>query len=150
MCETYAIQAILCYKAQTCKSCSVAKITSQTVRLTTNTTHSVMSPALYRGTLKRREPILLHKVSLPLSVSLIHSCCCHLPGPTELTVSRFWQMVWDYQVPTIVMLTHCVEDGKVCLKPFIPGLTGGVDNACTYARIYVSLGDYSCSTMHWV
>jgi hypothetical protein len=35
-------------------------------------------------------------------------------GPTELTANRFWEMVWDYQTPTIVMLTRCVEDGKVC------------------------------------
>ena len=35
-------------------------------------------------------------------------------GPTELTANRFWDMVWDYQIPTIVMLTRCVEDGKVC------------------------------------
>ena len=24
-------------------------------------------------------------------------------------------MVWEFQAPTIVMLTRCVEDGKVCL-----------------------------------
>ena len=35
-------------------------------------------------------------------------------GPTELTANRFWEMVWDYQIPTIVMLTRCVEDSKVC------------------------------------
>ena len=76
----------------------------------------------HRGTPKRQKPTLLHKVTisyayLSLPVSLSHSCCSCLPGPTELTVSRFWQMVWDYQVPTVVMLTHCVEGGKVCLKP---------------------------------
>ncbi|CAI7989140.1 Tyrosine-protein phosphatase Lar, partial [Geodia barretti] len=31
-------------------------------------------------------------------------------GPTELTANRFWEMVWDYQIPTIVMLTRCFED----------------------------------------
>ena len=34
-------------------------------------------------------------------------------GPTELTVVKFWQMVWEYQLTTIVMLTRCVEDNKV-------------------------------------
>ena len=34
-------------------------------------------------------------------------------GPTELTVVRFWQMIWEQQLSTIVMLTRCVEDGKV-------------------------------------
>ena len=36
-------------------------------------------------------------------------------GPTELTVVKFWQMVWEYQVNTIVMLTRCVEDNKVAI-----------------------------------
>ena len=34
-------------------------------------------------------------------------------GPTELTVVRFWEMIWEYQIPTIVMLTRCVESAKV-------------------------------------
>jgi hypothetical protein len=33
-------------------------------------------------------------------------------GPTDLTVSRFLEMLWQYQIPTIVMLTRCVEDGR--------------------------------------
>ena len=45
-------------------------------------------------------------------------------GPTGVTVNRFWEMVWEQQTHTIVMLTRCVEDGKVssCLLTlaFIP------------------------------
>ena len=45
-------------------------------------------------------------------------------GPTGVTVNRFWEMVWEQQTPTIVMLTRCVEDGKVSSCPltlaFIP------------------------------
>ena len=37
----------------------------------------------------------------------------HVTGPTEQSVERFWRMVWEYQLTTIVMLTRCVEDGKV-------------------------------------
>ena len=33
-------------------------------------------------------------------------------GPTEETVVKFWQMVWEYQLNTIVMLTRCVENNK--------------------------------------
>ena len=34
-------------------------------------------------------------------------------GPTDVSVRRFLDMVWQYQIPTIIMLTHPVEDGKV-------------------------------------
>ena len=34
-------------------------------------------------------------------------------GPVEVSVGRFWSMVWEYKLHTIVMLTQCVEAGKV-------------------------------------
>ena len=37
----------------------------------------------------------------------------YVAGPIEETVVKFWQMVWEYQLTTIVMLTRCVEDNKV-------------------------------------
>ena len=52
-------------------------------------------------------------------ISHSHMMYIHIPslscgaGPTELTVVRFWQMIWEHQLPTIVMLTRCIEDGKV-------------------------------------
>ena len=33
-----------------------------------------------------------------------------------MSVNRFLDMVWQYQIPTIVMLTCPVEDGKVSLS----------------------------------
>ena len=76
----------------------------------------------HRVTQTSKMPTLLHKVRMKLMLSndihvYIH---CYLPpppcgvaGPTEQTVGRFWQMVWENQLTTIVMLTRCVEDGKV-------------------------------------
>ena len=34
-------------------------------------------------------------------------------GPVDVSVGRFWSMVWEYGLHTIVMLTRCVEAGKV-------------------------------------
>ena len=43
-------------------------------------------------------------------------------GPVEVSVERFWRMIWEYEVKTIVMLTQCSEAGKVCMP---------AENICT-------------------
>ena len=35
-------------------------------------------------------------------------------GPKESTTYDFWRMVWERRVTCIVMVTKCVEEGKVC------------------------------------
>ncbi|CAI8037624.1 Phosphatidylinositol phosphatase PTPRQ [Geodia barretti] len=34
-------------------------------------------------------------------------------GPVDVSVESFWRMVWEYETPTILMLTQCTEAGKV-------------------------------------
>jgi len=32
------------------------------------------------------------------------------------TVGDFWRMVWEYKLPTIIMLTETIEAGKVSTR----------------------------------
>ena len=61
----------------------------------------------------------------------------YVAGPTEETVVKFWQMVWEYQLNTIVMLTRCVEDNKV----YTPAIAN-----CTFLSSYCYVIELSQST----
>ncbi|CAI8039702.1 Receptor-type tyrosine-protein phosphatase S, partial [Geodia barretti] len=41
-------------------------------------------------------------------------------GPVDVSVERFWRMVWEYETPTILMLTQCTEAGKVKCVQYWP------------------------------
>ena len=45
-------------------------------------------------------------------------CVLYHIGPLAETVDDFWRMIWEFKLPTIVMLTHLVEMSKVytCTK----------------------------------
>ena len=47
-------------------------------------------------------------------------------GPLPATVNDFWRLVWEQKARAIVMLTKCVEMGKVSV------LYVGVDGRCDY------------------
>ena len=68
-------------------------------------------------------------------------------GPVHGSVEDFWQMIWDYKCPIIVMLTKMVEDHKVCLKYIqIPSILYIICIICcnvyTVLNIYTVLYSY--------
>ena len=41
-------------------------------------------------------------------------------GPMPNTISDFWRMIWEYKLQNIVMLTKCMEAGRVCTHTNAP------------------------------
>ena len=76
-------------------------------------------------------PILLY--SFRIRYSTVHKNTCNpsslLPSPPSLplysgpmpnTISDFWRMIWEYKLQNIVMLTKCMEAGRVCTHTNAP------------------------------
>ena len=64
--------------------------------------HSATPHAVYNTTGLLTTPLMLHYTQHPRFL-----------GPLPETVTDFWCMIWELQVPTIVMLTKTVEATKV-------------------------------------
>ena len=39
-------------------------------------------------------------------------------GPKSRTVQDFWWMLWEQEVEVVVMVTNCIENGRVCIDSF--------------------------------
>ncbi|XP_040589992.1 receptor-type tyrosine-protein phosphatase H [Mesocricetus auratus] len=56
-------------------------------------------------------------------------------GPLPHTVGDFWRMVWEQQSRTLVMLTNCMESGRVKCEHYWP-----LDSQpCTHGQLQVTL-----------
>ncbi|XP_074163389.1 receptor-type tyrosine-protein phosphatase H [Sminthopsis crassicaudata] len=65
-------------------------------------------------------------------------------GPLPQTVGDFWRLVWDQRSRTIVMLTNCVESGRVKCEHYWP-----LDaQTCTHGRLRVTLKGEDVAE-HW-
>lgn len=43
----------------------------------------------------------------------VNDICSLFAGPKDNTVSEFWRMLWEQNVPIIVMVTNVMEGGRV-------------------------------------
>ncbi|XP_027715877.1 receptor-type tyrosine-protein phosphatase H [Vombatus ursinus] len=65
-------------------------------------------------------------------------------GPLPQTVSDFWRLVWDQQSRTVVMLTNCVEGGRVKCEHYWP-----LDaKPCSHGHLRVTL-KWENVAEHW-
>ncbi|XP_056682241.1 receptor-type tyrosine-protein phosphatase H [Monodelphis domestica] len=65
-------------------------------------------------------------------------------GPLPQTVGDFWRLVWEQQSRTIVMLTNCVESGRVKCEHYWP-----LDaQPCNHGRLRVTLRGETVAE-HW-
>nr|XP_033774579.1 receptor-type tyrosine-protein phosphatase V-like isoform X2 [Geotrypetes seraphini]XP_033774580.1 receptor-type tyrosine-protein phosphatase V-like isoform X2 [Geotrypetes seraphini]XP_033774581.1 receptor-type tyrosine-protein phosphatase V-like isoform X2 [Geotrypetes seraphini] len=62
-------------------------------------------------------------------------------GPLKKTIEDFWRMVWEQNVYNIVMLTVCMENGRVLCDHYWPSDSSPV----TYGEITVHLVDQTIS-----
>ncbi|KAM5236297.1 receptor-type tyrosine-protein phosphatase H [Ctenodactylus gundi] len=56
-------------------------------------------------------------------------------GPLPQTVGDFWRLVWEQQSHTLVMLTNCLESGRVKCEHYWPPDA----QPCTYGHLQVAL-----------
>ena len=73
-----------------------------------------LSPMVRHGKFDLLYHVLLQfAIRRSLYVFLLFFLLLH-EGPTSVTFSDFWRMIWQEKCLTIVMLTNLVEQGKVC------------------------------------
>jgi protein tyrosine phosphatase len=66
-------------------------------------------------------------------------------------VNRFWEMVWENRVHTIVMLTRCIEDGKEKCEQYWPQQTNSTETRGEFhitVTSFVPSAEYQIRKIH--
>ncbi|XP_068073554.2 receptor-type tyrosine-protein phosphatase eta-like isoform X2 [Danio rerio] len=64
-------------------------------------------------------------------------------GPLPVTINKFWRMIWENKVYTIVMLTKCNELGKVKCEKYWPSETDFYHNISVTTTSETELDDWT-------
>ena len=62
-------------------------------------------------------------------------------GPLPNMVGDFWRLIWDYNIPSVVMLTNLMEKMKVKCSQYWPN-----SGSQQYTNVNVTLTPYSRQT----
>ncbi|KAK0141048.1 Receptor-type tyrosine-protein phosphatase eta [Merluccius polli] len=64
-------------------------------------------------------------------------------GPLPGTVNEFWRMIWEKNIHTVVMLTRCVEQGRVKCEKYWPNESKPFGNITVTMTSEISLEDWT-------
>ncbi|KJH50566.1 Protein-tyrosine phosphatase [Dictyocaulus viviparus] len=60
----------------------------------------------------------------PVSIKRAHRNYILAQGPLENTCNDFWQMIWEQEVPAVIMLNKIIEGGRHKCAPYFPSKVG--------------------------
>ncbi|KAM6936903.1 receptor-type tyrosine-protein phosphatase eta-like [Xenentodon cancila] len=69
-------------------------------------------------------------------------------GPLPTTVNEFWRMIWEKNVQTLVMLTRCLEQGRIKCEQYWDSGTKHFDEITVTTTSEIPLDDWTIRDFH--